>query len=274
MDDLATALQYIEEHHGANIASVENMTAHNEITWELLWALLTPQTMMYHYHQFTEQHQVLIMRRLKVRYRKDSTPYWHIMCDMIADDGLKFGYTKDLGITSRPDLYADLEIDQYEGVKKIQDLLVYPLKFARDPENIRLDLIERGKKYVRMVGHSYWETSGPAMKETMNDRYEVNRSKFSVSCVLNSCHQWWSFTFGNIRPDRFQTHGRVMIDTTSFRSYNPNWMCNGTVQSSLDRDQLTDDQLLICAPFVGGFGFGNKLWGTSLASLQALSCCC
>lgn len=181
VDDLSTALQYIDEHHGSHIATVESLTAHNEMTWDLLWALFAPNTMMYHYHQYTEQHQVLIMRRMKIRYRKDNTPYWHIMCDMIADDGLKFGFTKDLGITPRPDLYSDLEIDHYEGAKKIQDLVVYPLKFAHDPDKIRNDLIERGRKYIGMVGHSYYETSGPAMKETMNERYEVHRSKFSVS---------------------------------------------------------------------------------------------
>lgn len=70
----------------------------------------------------------------------------------------------------------------------------------------------------------------------MNDRYEVNRFKFS-------------------------THGRAMIDTASFRTHNPNWACIPTVQSTLDRTQLTDDQHLICAPFVGGFGFGDKRWG-------------
>ena len=208
----------------------------NEITWSLLWALFTPNCMMYHFHQYTEQPQVLLMRRIRQRYRKDGTPYWHVMCDMIADDGLKFGYTKDLGIASRPDLNADLEIDQYDGARRIQDLIVYPLEYAANPAQIRKDLVERGKKYARMIGNTYWETSGPAMRETMNDRYEVNRFKFS-------------------------THGRAMIDTASFRTYNPNWACIPTVQSTLDRTKLTDDQHLICAPFVGGFGFGDKKWG-------------
>lgn len=176
------------------------------------------------------------MRRMRQRHRKDGTPYWHVMCDMIADDGLKFGYTKDLGIASRPDLYSDLEIDQYDGVRRIQDLIVYPLEYAVNPAQVRKDLVERGKKYARMIGNTYWETSGPAMRETMNDRYEVNRFKFS-------------------------THGRAIVDTASFRTYNPNWVCIPTVQSTLDRTQLTDDQHLICAPFVGGFGFGDKKWG-------------
>lgn len=188
MDDISVALQYIEEHHGSNVATVENMTSQGEITWELLWALLTPNEHVYHYHQFTQQHQVLIMRQMKVRQRQDGTFYWHIMCDMIADDGLKFGFTKDLGITTRPDLYKDLEIDAFEGAKKIHDLLIYPLKYAEDPATIRKECIERGKKFVGMTGNTYWETSGPAMKETMNTRYEVNRSKFTVSHVVPISH--------------------------------------------------------------------------------------
>ena len=169
-------------HVGNNIASLERTTGNSEITWDLLWALFAPNTMMYHFHEYTEQPQALLMRRMKVRYRRDSTPYWHIMCDMIADDGLKFGYTKDLGISSRPHLYADLEIDQYDGGKRIQDLIAYPLKFVENPTQVRKELIERGRKYIRMVGHSCWETSGPAMRETINDRYEISRFKFSVSC--------------------------------------------------------------------------------------------
>ena len=106
------------------------------------------------------------------------------MCDMIADDGLKFGYTKDLGISSKPHKFFDLEIDKYEGGMKIQDLIVYPLELVENPARVREELVERGRKYVRMIGHSYWETSGSAMREIINDRYEIDRSKFSVGCNM------------------------------------------------------------------------------------------
>ena len=182
--DLKVALQYVEEEHGNNIASLENMLPDNEITWKLLWALFKPNTMMYHFHEYTEQAQVLQMRTMKVKYRRDNTPYWVISCDMIADDGLKFGYTKVLGIASRPVEYQELEIDEFDGARKIQDLIVYPLKFAHDPEKIRSDLIERGKKYVQMVGHTFWETSGPALREIINDKFQIERTKFNVSGVL------------------------------------------------------------------------------------------
>ncbi len=179
--DISTALQYVDEEQGKNIKSLENMIPNNEITWPLLWALFRPNIMLYHFHQYTEQHQVLLMRRMKIRMRQDHTQYWHIMCDMIADDGLKFGYTKNLGISNRPDKYQDLEIDEFEGALKMHDLAVYPLELSPNAAQIRSDVIERGRKYISMTGNTYLETRGPAMRETMNDRYEVKRFQFNVS---------------------------------------------------------------------------------------------
>lgn len=184
--DISTALQYVDEKHGNNIASLKNLIPSKGITWGLLWALYTPNTMMYHFNEFTEQVQVLRMRSMKVRFRKDSTPYWQINCDMIADDGVKFGYSRKLGLAQRPDLFTDLEIDEFDGSRNIQDLVVYPLQYAEDEMTIRSAAILRGRKYANMKDHSYWETSGPALRETMNDRWESKRSKFTV---------------GNITPD-------------------------------------------------------------------------
>ena len=146
--------------------------------------------MMYHFHEFTEQPQVLLMRSMRVKYRKDGSPYWLISCNMIADDGLKFGYTNTLGIASKPTFATDLEIDNFDGTRKIQDLIVYPLEYSPKAEQIKSDLIARGKKYVRMTGHTFWETSGPALREIVNDRFEIDRSKFSVSqfTIVSSQH--------------------------------------------------------------------------------------
>lgn len=154
-----------------------------EITWGLLWALFTPNTLMYHFNEFTEQGQVLRMRSMKARFRQDHTPYWQINCEMIADDGIKFGYTKCLGLAQRPDKFTDLEIDEFDGARKIQDLVVYPLQYAENAMTIRSEAISRGKRYAGMKDHSYWETSGPALRETVNDRWESKRAKFSVGNI-------------------------------------------------------------------------------------------
>ena len=181
--DLKVALQYVEEEHGSNLATLERLLPSNEITWGLIWALFAPNMMMYHFHEFTEQAQILLVRNLKKSFKSDGTPYWHVDCDMIADDGLRFGFTKNLGLASRPEKEYDLIIDFYEGVRKIQDLTVYPLQYAEDDTAIRSNLLHRGKRYVEMTGHTYQETSGPAMRENMNSNFETKRLKFTV-CIM------------------------------------------------------------------------------------------
>lgn len=52
-----------------------------------------------------------------------------------------------------------------------------------------------------------------------------------------------------------------MIDASAFRSFNPNLYCIPEVHSTLDREKLSDEQLMICSPVAYGFGFGNKVWG-------------
>ena len=131
----------MEEEHGSSIASLEDMLPDNGITWRLLWALFRPNTIMYHFHEFTEQPQILLMRSMKVKYRRDGSTYWLIVCDMVADDGLDFGYTKTLGIASKPTFVTDLEINQFDGVRKIQELTVYPLEYAPNWARIKSDLI-------------------------------------------------------------------------------------------------------------------------------------
>ncbi len=178
--DLTVALQYVEEEHGSNIKSLESLLLSNQITWPLLWALFKPNARVYHFHQYTEEHMIMRMRTSKIRFRQNGARYWHLACDIIADDGLKFGYTKDSSITNRPDSHYDIEIDEFDGALRIQDLVVYPLDFAQNPAQIKSEAIKRGKKYVRMTEGSYFETTGPAVRETMNDRYEVKRFSFQV----------------------------------------------------------------------------------------------
>ena len=134
----------------------------------------------YHFHELIEQPQILLMRSIKVKYRRERSPYWLIVYDMAADDGLKIWLT-------------DLEINQFDGVRKIQDLAVYLLEYAPNSARIKSKLIARGKKYVRMVGHTFWETSGPALREIVIDRYRIDHGNFGVSQYVSFYALWNGF---------------------------------------------------------------------------------
>lgn len=74
---------------------MKTLLAREQITWELIWALFTPNSLAYHYHELTQQVQLLRFRKVTKRYDpKMKIWYWLFDCDMIVFDGDKFGLTR------------------------------------------------------------------------------------------------------------------------------------------------------------------------------------
>ncbi|KAF8532083.1 P-loop containing nucleoside triphosphate hydrolase protein [Gautieria morchelliformis] len=232
--DLKVALQYIEEDHGNNIADFKKLTAHEEITYVLLWALFAPNTLVYYYHHMTEQAQILIARSVLPKQRRDLSRYTAIECDFITNDGTSFGLARN-----------SLEIDPFVGARRIQHLTVYPLKYHKDKDAICGHAVSRGRKFVTLnkLSHSYNEISGLAMRETRIEKGESMTKE------------------GEPKRFKFNTYGRVMIDPAAFRIFEPNCTFNLPVYKRLDPDRLTDEQCMICTPILLGFCFGVKMWG-------------
>ena len=172
--DLNAALQFIDEEHGGNIVEFQRLISYGEITYDLLWALFAPNTLIYHYHELTEQDQILLARSVEYLKRPDDSPYLRVNCDIISCDGKSFGIAREIGN----------EIDFYPGASKILDLIVFPLKYHPKATQILDHARKRGKKFARMSKNTYHEISGPAMKEIImdtKDGHEYRNVKFSVS---------------------------------------------------------------------------------------------
>ncbi|KAJ7508569.1 P-loop containing nucleoside triphosphate hydrolase protein [Mycena galericulata] len=222
--DISTALQFIQEDYAETLGDFD-MLAHNEISYELLWVIFPPNTLVYRYHTFTEQNQILLARTFEYSRRPDGSLFAEIACDVINNDGNSFGLARDT-----------IELNSFRGARTILDLPLFPLEYHPKKEEIRASAMKRGKIFVDLKEHSYREISGPAMRETMNSNWETRQFKFT-------------------------TRGRVMIDPVAFRLFQPNCTFNLSVHRRLDRDSLTDTQYMICTPIALGFCFGAKMWG-------------
>lgn len=69
-------------------------------------------------------------------------------------------------------VYADL----FPGAKKITSLGCYPLKYHKDEEKLRKDLIERGKKFVTLSGVNYKSHQGMAYYKKKKNIVKVGPS--------------------------------------------------------------------------------------------------
>jgi hypothetical protein len=153
------------------MASIGTLISDDEITWDLLWAIFTPNTLAYHYHRLTEQPQILLIRKTAYEKRQDNSRYFNVDCDVVSDDGDSFGYAKATGH----------EINEYEGSNKIQDLSIYPLRFHPDRTGALGHAVRRAKRLCAMTGHTYQEISGAAMREIVSQEHKTKLLKFHVS---------------------------------------------------------------------------------------------
>ena len=150
--DIETAVQFVEEDFASTLVDFKKLTTQQEITFDLLWALIVPNTLVYDRHDSTEQDRILLARSFDLDCR-NGVLYADIECDVITDDGSTFGFAR-----------VCLSIPRFAGARKIQELAVYPLDYHRDKYTLRRHAAERGRKFAKMVGPTFREISGQAMR--------------------------------------------------------------------------------------------------------------
>lgn len=168
--DIKAAICYIEKDHGKTLLDLEKLTAQNQVTFDVLWALFKPNALVFSYHLWTQQDRLLIVRRADYRRDKFDRKYLDVVCDMIHDDGHLFGFARE-----------STEIYEFRGTIPISDLAVYPLEFRRDKDAIYKKAVKSGKTFAKMKSHSYHEFNGQAMREVeVGNGMEIRTEKFFV----------------------------------------------------------------------------------------------
>lgn len=112
------------------------------------------------------------------------------------------------------------EISEFRGAKKITSLSCYPLEYHKNEEQLREDLIERGKKFVSLSGVHYKSHQGMAY-------YKKKKSVIKVN-----------------------VNGRVMVDSAIHRRINPNYpisLVRPKEHDILSDDGDSDDEDCCCA---------------------------
>ncbi|ORY18644.1 hypothetical protein BCR34DRAFT_596219 [Clohesyomyces aquaticus] len=174
---------YLDEDYEDTKKTLNPMLKAGNITFDLLWALFKPNTIA-----FTPTYgSAEDPRCFKVDYaNKERHPlrgeWYAIEGRYLEYDGKVFG----LGDFEMP-------VESFKGPRKITSLAAYPLEYHKDPEGVRKQLVERGKKFVALQGMNYKFHKGLAFQK---------KKKAILKTHIN---------------------GRVMIDPSIFRRVNPNY---------------------------------------------------
>ncbi|KAF7544885.1 hypothetical protein G7Z17_g9606 [Cylindrodendrum hubeiense] len=198
---LKVLLKYLDQDYAATKESLSPMLESGLITFDLLWALWKPNTMacMSTYGSTSDPRAFKVeMAQLHTSIMKGN--FYYVDGKYFEYDGKKFGY----GNISE-------DIPEFHGARKITSLPCYPLKYHQNEEQLRKDLIERGKKFVSLSGVHYKSYQGMAF---------LKRKKMIVK-----------FNVGQ---------SRVMVDPAIFRRINPNYSVS--MVKPKDHDVISDSE--------------------------------
>ncbi|KAE8145568.1 hypothetical protein BDV25DRAFT_144541 [Aspergillus avenaceus] len=180
---LKVLIKYLDTDYAETKKTLYPLLEANTITFDLLWALFKPNTVAYTPTYGSQDEP----RAFKIEYATKESSFmkgqWYsIEGRYLEYDGKTFG----MGTMAA-------EVESFKGARKITSLSCYPLKYHRESEDVKVKLVERGKKFVSLRGMNYRFHKGMAF-------YKKKRSVIKVNI-----------------------NGRVMIDPAIHRRINPNY---------------------------------------------------
>ncbi|KAL5400184.1 hypothetical protein PMIN06_000096 [Paraphaeosphaeria minitans] len=200
-------LTYVDEDYEETRKALRPMLKAGTITYDLVWALFKPNTIAY----TTTYGNKDDPRCFKVDYCYEQENWmtleknWMIEGRYLEYDGKVFGFGDHF-----------VPIRQFRGSKKISNLGTYPLEFHKDPDTLREQLIERGKKFVALQGMNYMFHCGLGYLKHKNTVLKHN------------------------------INGRVMIDPAIFRRLHPNYLLSYIKADELGPDEDEDEEESDC----------------------------
>ncbi|KAI1788460.1 P-loop containing nucleoside triphosphate hydrolase protein [Ganoderma leucocontextum] len=230
-------LDYLRKDYRGTLARIANLTAHGEITFDLLYAILVPRSVIVTECPVTGEPRALqILNATKVE--NEMCSFYNILCESvdsteegahpgrrnaseqpngIARDRLAFLSSRRSKKVAAPPpggnqstttsaalkgpsfgrVQSKIFLFGFKGTQKINSLEAYPIEYHSDPEGLKTILLERGRKWASLKSVHHMHYDGTA------------------ALMAN--------VGGRKKLLKYNVNSRVMIDRGNFIRLNPNY---------------------------------------------------
>ena len=171
-----TVKSHLELLHGVletemkdDIKARDDLLAHNVITYDYLWMLFEPGSVVVTAKGGQDQAVLLTSGDYTTVC---NCPVYSLTCKNVDWDGSDFGYGS-----------ARYNIPAFSGTAPISSLLAFPIMYHSEKDEATERLIARGKVFERLSGYNYKQYQGIAMGDGPWGpiRYNVSLSKLTIS---------------------------------------------------------------------------------------------
>ncbi|KAK3341903.1 P-loop containing nucleoside triphosphate hydrolase protein [Lasiosphaeria hispida] len=239
---LEVLLDWIRTHFALDIAAYDKCLAsdHKAMSYDRLWTLFPPEKIIH--CKILDQNRAF--RVLETWYDdSDDLPGLGMRVNYIDFDGERLGTRK-----------TELFVPKYPGTRELSELPTMPLDLLGDAEEVRAELMARGRKFEGFIGQHYLQYNGIALK-----RIEGMYAKFTV----NGRVMIDAKTYHRLEPnDSFVVKELPAQDEATKRERSTRRKGFGLAQFLSDKkivhDKLPDEDATLTNATVRGYSFTNK----------------
>ena len=221
-----------------------------EITYDLLWSLLKPNTFAYTTCPGTKKPRCIKYDFGEEKTLSDGEEYFHIRGRYVDFDGEIFG-----------EVSIETGILKFRGSVPINSLDVFPLQYHQNENQVRADLVECGQKFASLRSVQHLQYYGKAFQVKKGKAVAISVS----SRIIVDTAQFRKINPNYVRPTIKTRNSRSsdsnIIDLDFFGDLPPPPAeANQVKVNGVDLDLQDEDNLIICSPTVLGFSLNDKLW--------------
>ncbi|EAS29993.3 uncharacterized protein CIMG_08739 [Coccidioides immitis RS] len=242
-EHLYLLLDFLNKHFAPLKDRLNPLVDHQEITFELLWALFKPNELIFMIDPYAEQPRCFVYDSGEVI----NTPRgicFEIECRSLDYDGRAFGETT-----------AVLHISKFRSARKISELGVFPLQYHNSKDKIKSELVGRGRKFVNLMGVTYCEYNGLAHIKT-----KKSSIKFQVTGRIMVDPSAFKEKNPNYGISRVKEKSTVNVFLFSDNAYEKEKDQKTVKPRNFDTENMTDREYILCSPTVLGFSLNKKTW--------------
>ncbi|KIJ54631.1 hypothetical protein M422DRAFT_41879 [Sphaerobolus stellatus SS14] len=228
-------IDYLQEDYKATLAKIKTLTSHDEITFNLLWAIFVSDEIIVKRNSQTGDWQAYKL----VSGTFGPMPGRLLPAFILTLESIDIGsgntFVKTTIVENMP---------LFTGVAKITSLAAYPLRFHPKQQGLKETLLSRGTKWAALAGgihHVYYKGSAKApsggTEYNVDSRVMIDKGNFSQ----------------RKRSRRDQGCGCYGEPTDG-------WGGQPAHENRETLTELTGDDFLITSPILYGFSLSDKVW--------------
>jgi hypothetical protein len=253
-------VNFIQTTYKSTAQRLHSLLENGEITYDLLWALFKPNSLVYSTCFGTEKPRCVMYDDGEEGETSNGLKYYKMECRYLDYNGQVFGEAS-----------IDFAIVKFRGKKCISTLNAFPLQYHSDEKGMRTHLVECGRKFVSMLGAHHRHCQGTAF-------YIKGREAITVS--VDSRVMLDAAFFRKMNPNYTRPQPNELVRNKTERDLFFEDYSESSNEGSLDRikgngvepTNIEEKDLLICCPTVPGFSLGDKLWSMIVSLLWCGSC--